>query len=121
MIARLCLVAQCVMLLHVLLVPHTRCAAHGETVHARRSASHDVTTAFSEELPGWFALGLDADHGDDHCQACMDRRGDVAVVVPASAPITCVRVISDSSPSRSVDRPEALYRLAPKAGPPRLA
>ena len=113
--ACLALFAQVFALAHLLLVPHTRCAEHGETVHE----GHVVETRRVPLADGVALAPAASDGGEDHdhCQAASDRRTwsgeqstcDVAIL--AIEAVAFVVVETESAP-------RAVYRTAPKASPP---
>ncbi len=123
-IAVLCLIAQALPLLHLLLVPHARCELHGETIHVSEGepAHGPITTVPAADGTASSIQSSDthADgHEHDHCQVLSDRRD-----------ATCARAeIVSAIPSTMHDiehgRPASpaislrLYRLAPKLSPPR--
>jgi hypothetical protein len=121
-IASLCLLAQISPLIHFLVVPHTRCEAHGATTHAsEHEAASDVGQAARDTAS--HAVSPAAGHPDehDHCQVlaslrepCCAPAADTACAPPGvDDPV----VLEHASPSNL--RP--LFRLAPKLSPPHAA
>ena len=69
---------------HMLLVEHTRCAEHGELVHASETHDHVVDDA-AKALHRTFeaAADLGDEEAHEHCSHAADRR-DAAADVPTS-------------------------------------
>lgn len=120
LLALVCIVAQLGAALHLGLVRHVRCAAHGELMHADAGHDHaDPTTALdvSTTRAVVFDAGAAPEHEHDHCQALASRSVEptAPAVLVAAPPVTV-------DPPAPVARPlvvvVALYRLAPKASPP---
>lgn len=117
--AALALCSQLFALAHLWLVPHTRCAEHGETVHddghavqPRIAAPERTDLSASPATPEGAT-----DDGHDHCQLLTDRRELAAergtIVVRAwSFEGATFPLVERTAPSRAV------YRLAPKVSPP---
>jgi hypothetical protein len=105
---------------HMLLVEHTRCAEHGELVHAadgHEHASADEAAAEHSAFQAAAELGDEAGHG--HCSHASERR-DAAADVPTSHALALRRVASISSLREASAFPTLarLYRTAPKNSPP---
>jgi len=115
----LCLVAQGLVVGHHVLVTHTRCAEHGELVHADEHPAH-VGSARAMELEHASIDAGDAAHSEDHehCTAGTDRRralqpagyADVDAAL-AVANVSWV-VVPRDVPGRAV------HVIAPKTSPP---
>lgn len=115
----LCLVAQGVSVGHHVLVTHTRCAEHGELVHAEDHAAHGASAHAVESEHASIDVGETADSEDhDHCEASTDRRkalhaslyvGVHAVVAVANVSLV---VVSEAASGRAV------HVIAPKTSPP---
>lgn len=127
LIAAICLVAQGLAAGHHVLVEHTRCAEHGEMVHASEHAAH-ATSGAEHSAARSQALVSDVDamssaegaHVDDHehCVATSDRR-KALLCVPAiveAAPVIALRVTVDVV--QQAPRSQARYWIAPKTSPP---
>lgn len=116
--ACLALCSQLVALLHLWLVPHTRCAEHGETVHDARGHAARVTADEPRELSASpSAPGAALDDGHDHCQLLTERRaahverptGTLPLGAVAGAVAPCLEHVPATT---------TLYRIAPKVSPP---
>jgi hypothetical protein len=116
--AYLCLSAQLLGLVHVLLVRHATCPSHGEVTHGvDASASHvDQPLALSVHN-----AGPTVEHRDEHCLLFVARRRDLAALSPTSAsalaplpPVTAPAVVGASALLPTL----AVLRLAPKTSPP---
>lgn len=117
--AALALCSQLFALAHLWLVPHTRCAEHGETVHDDHAAEaprvHAPERADLSASPA--APDGATDDGHDHCQLLTDRRAvtaerSVVVARACSFAGTTFQLVEHTAPGR------ALYRIAPKVSPP---
>lgn len=105
---------------HMLLVEHTRCAEHGELVHASDGHEHgsvDEAAAAHAAFVSATEPGDEAGHG--HCSHVSERRDaatDVpspdVVALPSVHPIPALR---EASAFPTLAR---LYRTAPKNSPP---
>ena len=129
LLALVCVLAQLGAALHLGLVRHVRCAAHGELMHAdmhEDSHAHGEATAavlaavevatqavvFDTGAPG-----ATPEHTHDQCQALAGHSTEPTApsVLVAAPPVTV------SPPALVAQTPAvvvALYRLAPKASPP---
>jgi hypothetical protein len=113
--AVLLLFAQLVGLLHLLLVPHTQCAAHGEMVEGDAHADHAATVEGEGPSVGAATLAED----DDHCLSLAlastsigCEPSDPGLVLPIDAHQTVHR------DAGSLGCGSALFLLAPKTSPP---
>lgn len=111
--------AQLFGLAHQLLVPHTRCAEHGETVHASELHADPTRAAVIVGAPDVVMSSSDDDggHEHDHCQALTERtelRAQSTTVTIAASPLRVEPVLASVVDGGA--RP--LYRLAPKSSPP---
>ena len=129
LLALVCVLAQLGAALHLGLVRHVRCAAHGELMHAdmhEDSHAHGEATAtvlaavevatqtvvFDTGAPG-----ATPEHTHDHCQALAGHSTEPTApsVLVAAPPVTVAPpALVAQTPAVVV----ALYRLAPKASPP---
>ena len=116
--AYLCLSAQLLGVVHVLLVRHATCPGHGEVTHGvDSSASHgDQPLALSVH-----GAGPIIEHRDEHCLLFVARRRDLAALSAASAaavaplpPVTASAVVGATTLVPTL----AVLRLAPKTSPP---
>ncbi len=116
---------QVLSLVHLVAVPHVRCAVHDELVHAADGhAGHahlGAEPAARTDGPRWSEAG-DGAH-DEHCEVLwLLRQGPSAVVqewTRAHVPTARARgEVLEPSPARAPGFP--LYLLAPKASPPEL-
>jgi hypothetical protein len=116
--AYLCLSAQLVGLVHVLLVRHATCPSHGEVTHGvSASASHGESSS-ALTVHG---AGPTIEHRDEHCLLFVARRRDLVALTPtpaaALAPppaVTAPAVVGASALLPAL----AVLRLAPKTSPP---
>jgi hypothetical protein len=105
--------AQVAPLLHLVLVPHTTCAAHGELVHGVASA------APAAPIDDDIAFAPSSSKADDH-EHCLTLNAQRAAVLRASPRVAVDAPISlCSSGSELPACPSlAVLELAPKASPP---
>jgi hypothetical protein len=106
--------AQVAPLLHLVLVPHTTCAAHGEWVHGEAAA------APSAPVDDDLAITGSSSAPDDAHEHCLTLSAQRTAVLRSST-----RVAVDAPRERCVSGSElsafsslAVLELAPKASPP---
>ncbi len=120
-VSAFCLVAQVLGTMHMALVQHTRCAEHGELVHAGEDAALPSLPAVSDDVDvvAERAADVDAD-AHEHCEVFFERERAVTVE-PGSAALawTPAAVV----PLTPVVLPplSRLYAGAPKTSPPSFA
>jgi len=105
---------------HMLLVEHTRCAEHGDLVHAGDAHGHGVEAALVAEtrtIEG--APDPSGDSAHEHCNHASEQRRAVAGVPPSHlraryelAPAVRAPIVV-ALPIRA-----PLFRTAPKTSPP---
>jgi hypothetical protein len=115
--AYLCLSAQLLGVVHVLLVRHSTCPGHGEVTHGVPSASHG-NQPLAVTVDG---AGPTVEHRDEHCLLFIARRRDLAGLAPEPAaalvplpPVTAALVVDATALVPTL----AVLRLAPKTSPP---
>jgi hypothetical protein len=123
-VASLCLLAQVLGLVHLVLVQHARCLEHDALVHSEPAqAASDrgqapqprSTRTIDRRTPG------SAAHADDHCLAAGFRRLDLANLRAEAAPAAAPPrgIAAQPHPDRlEPPAPVALLHLAPKSSPP---
>jgi hypothetical protein len=122
LIAALCLAAQALVLGHYVLVEHTRCAEHGELLHAVESAQAHRLGGASAADPNGDALRrgeVAHDEGHDHCATTSDRRKSLCASAVEGTPLrvdSLVRFYEHGI--QIVDVDAAIYCVAPKTSPP---
>jgi hypothetical protein len=116
--AYLCLSAQLLGLLHVLLVRHATCPGHGELTHGVPVSASHGEQPLALTVHG---AGPTIEHRDEHCLLFVARRRDLAALSPTSAaalapppPVTAPAVVGASALFPAL----AVLRLAPKTSPP---
>jgi hypothetical protein len=114
--AYVCLAAQLLAVVHLLVVRHATCPDHGEVTHGVAHA-RDATrpTAADRIQPG-----VAADHADEHCLFVATRRREMASLHPAAGTVVTSltspeRLSPPGAPPRLLTR---VLRLAPKTSPP---
>jgi hypothetical protein len=123
-VASLCLLAQLLGLVHLVLVQHARCLEHDALVHSEpaqpagdrgQAPQPRSTRTIDRRTPG------SAAHADDHCLAVGFRRLDLANLGTEAGLATApARAIAPQPcPGRlAPPAPVALLHLAPKSSPP---
>jgi len=104
---------------HMLLVEHSRCAAHGELVHggAHQHEADQDRHGESAVLHGVPDPGSNEAH--DHCSVLTDRRDAVVLIGCADAGIRVAEAQDEPSILRRLIAPSTTrLRLAPKTSPP---
>jgi hypothetical protein len=119
--AYLCLGAQLLGLVHVLVVRHATCPTHGEVTHGVATPASLADVPLARTVRGAPSAALE--HRDDHCLLFVARRRELAGLAPGAeqaAPLL-------PTPTRAGDPGEitpppalAVLRLAPKTSPPAL-
>jgi hypothetical protein len=116
--AYLCLSAQLLGLMHVLLVRHATCPGHGEVTHGIEPSASHVDQPLVVTVRGG---GPIIEHRDEHCLLFVARRRDLAGLVTerpdALAPLPPVpgpAVVAATALVPTL----AVLRLAPKTSPP---
>jgi hypothetical protein len=119
--AYLCLSAQLLGVLHVLVVRHATCPTHGELTHGiPLVAASEVPVAPPAETAR-AATPTAIEHQDEHCLMVATRRREMAGLAPSSAilatppvpptmPLTTAAIVIVAS--------LPVLRLAPKTSPP---
>ena len=114
------LVSQLVALVHLWLVPHTRCAEHGETIHDDRPHAPRLARTPNVLAVDDASSESSLEDGHDHCQILTERRAPGGSHVTSVAGVTSIV----DAPFVVGERPEGagppLYRIAPKVSPPAL-
>jgi hypothetical protein len=105
---------------HMLLVEHTRCAEHGDLVHAGETHHHGAAEV--DEADVVTLHGAPAESGEEsheHCAFSADRRDALASAAGTQALRWTPEEAIAASPvaHRHESRPE-LFRVAPKTSPP---
>lgn len=119
-VAVACLLGQVLGVLHMGLIQHRRCAAHGELVEGGATLAELFDAAPTAGQPAFVAHAQGGDHDHDHCQVRGER------VVPRLAAVTAAPLLLiPPGAVAPVARPAivavGLFRLAPKASPPAAA
>ncbi len=115
--ALVALAAQSAGTLHVLFVPHARCAEHGELVDVPRG-DLSLSASFSHEVALSAALPSEA-HGHEHCAVAILQRQRLTGPILRIAPVTTIAVAAKTRAPIAVVLPSARrLRLAPKHSPP---
>ena len=123
LVALVCTLAQLLAFLHMGLVRHERCAAHGELMHATTDEACADAAPGCEDQGGVsvvFDRGGEAEHAHDHCQVVAERSATPArpcIAAPVAPIVAPPLALAPARPRPIV----ALFRLAPKASPPRVA
>ena len=105
---------------HMLLVEHTRCAEHGDLVHAGEAHHHDASTDVEPGGPAFETVSDEAsDAAHEHCALTADRRDALSAIVEAQ--VSSCRI--EGSESVRPAEPFVLvaakrFRVAPKNSPP---
>ncbi len=108
---------------HLLLVPHTVCAEHGELIHVEgvgsSAPSHEQDPTHSVYRP---ASGVDSADVHDHCLASATRREKVTLPAVQSASVPAYGLAASHVRQEALAPPRALGILAfaPKSSPPAL-
>jgi hypothetical protein len=105
---------------HMLLVQHTRCAAHGELVHAGPAHEHAATEpplAVSAEVRGTPDVGSTDAH--EHCSVSSNRRDALVAMVDTEPSEPLCEASQDAAlcGAIAVSRTPR-FRIAPKNSPP---
>lgn len=104
-------------LVHIALVRHVLCVAHGELVHAH--AAHQVDTSFAS-TQGEVSVAVEHGHDHDRCgfvatqNTADDGHGMTASVLPAREHVRVASHVHDARAIVAID----LLLLAPKSSPP---
>lgn len=117
-VALVCLLGQLLGVLHMGLIEHRRCAAHGELVEGGAAALGDVVAIATQ--PGVAAVlphEQRGEHDHDHCQAPSERCAPTPAVTEA-APVELALAGGAAPVARPPVAIAGLFRLAPKASPP---
>ncbi|MBL8627050.1 MAG: hypothetical protein JNK64_37520 [Myxococcales bacterium] len=117
-VALACVLGQLLGVLHMGLIQHRRCAAHGELVEG----GADELAAMVDAAP---AVGQAAfvghaqrgEHDHEHCQA-PSQRATPRVAAFAAAPRVALPLAAAPPVARAALAIQGLFRLAPKASPP---
>ncbi|MAE70249.1 MAG: hypothetical protein CME06_07240 [Gemmatimonadetes bacterium] len=101
--------------LHYSVVPHTRCADHGEIVHGEEAAPHAPRIAGLGILPD---EPRESDHEHEHCVFTQAERARIAraLAEQRAAHPSALAPCADTH-TRQFNT-LALFRLAPKHSPP---
>jgi hypothetical protein len=113
-VAVLLLLAQAASLLHLLLVPHRRCAAHGEMVEGQAHAAHATAEAEGPSL-------VAAVSADDHDHCLLLALASTAIGCEAADPglLFVIEEHRSTTPNSAVfGWGSDLFLLAPKTSPP---
>ncbi|MBK7071958.1 MAG: hypothetical protein IPH44_06620 [Myxococcales bacterium] len=117
-VALVCLLGQLLGVLHMGLIEHRRCAAHGELVEG---GAGGVGEAVEVAAPLGVATALPheqrAEHDHDHCQAPSERCAPQPAAIEAG-PVELMLAGGAAPVARSPVAIVGLFRLAPKASPP---
>jgi hypothetical protein len=117
--AYLCLSAQLLGVLHVLVVRHATCPSHGELTHGV-----PVVAVTPVEPPADTAQGANpatVEHQDDHCLMMVTRRREMAGLTPCAAALgTLPAPAAPLIAAREIPLVASLsvLGLAPKTSPP---
>jgi len=127
MIRRVCALAGLLMVLlqgssggHMLLVEHSRCAEHGELVHAGESHHHEGVSRVETQGPTYQnAPDYAADETHDHCALAADRHDALGAVSDAQiSPFEAGAQWQLRFADRFVPVDTQRFRVAPKNSPP---
>lgn len=126
-VAALCVIAQLLPIVHIVLVRHARCAVHGEVIHVSDGADHSSPDHAAPAAPSSHGAATIAHAASDHaedahdtCRFVGDRRDAVLATPPALAALPAYAPAATIAPAAAARLPQvALYRLAPKLSPPR--
>jgi hypothetical protein len=116
--AYLCLGAQLLGLVHVLVVRHATCPTHGEVTHGLAAEPSSGDQPLADTIRG--APGPALEHRDEHCLLAIARRREMAGLSPIAH--AAVAPLPSTAPAIAGARPLitvlAVLRLAPKTSPP---
>jgi hypothetical protein len=107
---------------HLALVPHTRCAEHGELVEGglAPAPAHGARPLERPAVSGLPAGESGGEHGHDHCAIAASASSRASAPPPSAAiaatPPAEARAPAAAAPQRPL--PFALYLLAPGHSPP---
>lgn len=116
--ALVCLLGQLLGVLHMGLIEHRRCAAHGELVEGgadELAAAVDTDPAVGQAA--FVGHEQRGEHDHDHCQAPSERCAPAPAVTEA-APVELALAGGAAPVARPPVAIVGLFRLAPKASPP---
>jgi hypothetical protein len=117
--AHLCLTAQLLGVLHVLVVRHATCPSHGELTHGVPAAAVPQAPRLTATARG--ATPAAIEDQDEHCLMVATRRREMAGLTPVAALVMTVPA-PPASPAVAADTPIVasvrVLRLAPKTSPP---
>lgn len=118
-----CLLSQVFVYAHLLLVRHETCPDHGEIVDSTADSQTTATSgseSSDHRAAVWIYAGSRSTHGHGHCSFGLQRREQLAVILPGGALLLpppevlhCPALTADAPPPRI-----ALFRTAPKQSPP---
>lgn len=104
---------------HMLLVEHSRCAAHGELVHGDAHQHEAGQDRHAEAAVLHGAPNPGSDEAHDHCSVLTDRRDAVVLTGCADAGIRVAEAQDKLSVLDRLIAPSTTrLRLAPKTSPP---
>jgi hypothetical protein len=116
--AYLCLSAQLLGLVHVLVVRHATCPSHGELTHGVERAAPVALPVATPARTAGAALPA-VEHQDEHCLTLAARRRELALLAPAPVALVAFSPaprLTAGEPPRPA--PAVVLRLAPKTSPP---
>lgn len=105
-------------LLHALLVPHVRCATHGELTHVDESqaADEEVATSNRAEL----SVGHPHGHSHEHCSYVALQSVDPSVATASLSARASLDIVEPVQPNvHTFVAPQvSILFVAPKSSPP---
>ncbi len=111
--------SQAATMAHVLLVPHERCAEHGEVVHGEASRDASGVAASPRRTADRVSTQARHEHSPhEHCGANVEVREERDVV---STRVNHARIATTDavrSPASNVARSVGILHVAPKSSPP---
>ena len=105
---------------HMLLVEHSRCAEHGELVHAEKAHDHQASEHVETHRVA-FESGSDesSDEAHEHCALSVDRRDALLSIVEAQIAPSRIELSASASPDAALPFVATKrFRIAPKNSPP---
>ena len=105
-------------LAHLALVPHIRCAQHGELIHGTAVAT--VAAPPASETPTATTAPVRETEEHDHCGVTAEQRATTATATPRFV-ITAPLALASIGVGHEARLAVELLQLAPKASPPARA
>lgn len=105
-------------LLHALLVPHVRCATHGELTHVDEAQAADEALAVSNRAE--LSVGHPHGHSHEHCSYVAVQSVEPSVATASVSARASLDIVAPAQPSAHafVAPQVSILLVAPKSSPP---